>query len=207
MSFFRHTLPLLLLLICFTPSLAQISKGTWLVGGDASFNIPIGDEGAFSWETTLNPRVGYFLGRNFAVGATVPFGYWAMTTRKNATIFTSLNGEFVSLRKRSSLQYGLAPFIRGYFGSSPQWRPFVHVEAGRSRNIFRTVVEDRPTRTNISTSYNAVVGAGLAWFVRDHVALEALLAYRYNTPVSLNTRIYGSSVGITFGLQFYLFKR
>jgi hypothetical protein len=83
----------------------------------------------------------------------------------------------------------------------------MHVEAGRSRYIFETLIEDRPSITTVRSGNSAVAGAGLAWFVRDQIALEALLAYRYNSEAAFNNRNYGSSVGITFGLQFYLFRR
>jgi outer membrane protein len=205
MSISRNALLLFFLLICSAPLLAQTRKGAWLIGGDASFNIPFRSGGTFNWESNLNPRIGYFLGQNFAVGAAVPFGYSASITRKNASVHTWMNGETVSLKRQTALNYGLAPFVRGYFGSS-KWQPFLHAQIGRNRYTFRTVLEDRPTIATGRSHTSAVAGVGLNYFVRDHIGLEAMLAYRYNTVEAYNIDN-GSSVGITFGLQFYLFKR
>ncbi len=208
MSFLRITLPLFLLMISFTPSRAQIRKGAWHVGGDASFAIPFGNGKTFDWECNLNPRVGYFVGKNLAVGAAVPFGYSALTTKKNATVIIPLNGEYVSLRKQSTVYGGLSPFVRRYFGAADaKWRPFLHAEAGRSRYVYQTEIEDRPTVTIARNQLNGQAGVGLTYLVRDHIGLEALLAYRYNAPSPVEVRSYGSSLGLTFGLQFYLFKR
>jgi opacity protein-like surface antigen len=69
---------------------AQTTKGTWLLGGNASFQS-IDEESVF----TLNPNLGYFVADRFAVG---------------------LNAGFTKFNELTTLSLG--PYLKGYFLTS-----------------------------------------------------------------------------------------
>jgi len=81
---------------------AQITKGNWLVGGDATFNSSTvhdkdGNETGKSSGIRIYPNIGHFFFDKFAVGLTPSFFYGE-----------TKNGP-------SNIGYGIGPFARYYF--------------------------------------------------------------------------------------------
>ncbi|SDJ95131.1 Outer membrane protein beta-barrel domain-containing protein [Catalinimonas alkaloidigena] len=142
----------LLALVAFAslPALAQTEQGSVLLGGNASlqFNDP--------FSITVAPNIGVFVRDNFAIGSALSVSYQESSTSR----YTSL---------------GVIPFARLYFGHLPV-RPFVMGNVGYSHERSRS--KTGPGRQ--TSTYNrgiANIGAGLAYFLSDQVALETTLLY------------------------------
>lgn len=156
-----------------------VAKGNWLIGAS------IGNIGHnFKSETftlDINPRAGYFISDNAAIGAQVQLGL---------TVYDG--GE--------EFRYGLTPFVRYYFpeGAAPTHRWFGEAVLGFAGSS----LEDAEGDAIFSAVYG--VGAGYAHFVASNVALEGTLnLIRSNANIDVSN---DSSTGLSFslGLQIYL---
>jgi hypothetical protein len=157
-----------------------VRQGNWLIGAG------IGDIGHnFKSETfTLNiePRAGYFISDNAAIGAQVQLG---------AEFYDG--GEFFS--------YGLTPFIRYYFpeGAAPTHRWFGEALVG----IGGSNQEDAEGDRLLSTVYG--VRAGYAHFVATNVSLEGTLnLVRSHANIDVGSGTSGNT-GLSLGLGFQIY--
>ena len=155
-----------------------VQAGNWIIGGtigDIALNFK-----AESFGFNVNPRAGYFISDNAALGAEVQLGL---------DIYDG--GEI--------WRYGVTPFIRYYFpeGAAPTHRWFGEAIVG----LGGSSVEDSDGDAILSRVYG--LRAGYAHFVAEHVALEAILGYtRSNADISVGVTQAGLGLGI--GLQIYL---
>lgn len=156
-----------------------VAKGNWLVGAS------IGNIGHnFKSETftfDINPRAGFFISDNAAIGAQVQLG-------------------FIAYDGGEDFRYGLTPFVRYYFpeGAAPTHRWFGEAVLGFAGSS----MEDSEGDAIFSAVYG--VGAGYAHFVASNVALEGMLnLIRSNANIDVSN---DSSTGLSFslGLQIYL---
>ncbi|MCJ8166272.1 outer membrane beta-barrel protein [Pontibacter sp. E15-1] len=155
-----------------------VREGNWLVGaniGNIGYNFESNNFGI-----DINPRAGYFLSVNAAIGAEVQLGL---------SIYDG--GE--------EFRYGLTPFARYYFpeGAAPTHRWFAEVLAGFAGSSLEDSEDD--------ASLSSVLGirAGYAHFVSDNVAIEGILGYTStNADISVGNGSSGLNLGI--GLQIYL---
>ncbi|MFD2515576.1 hypothetical protein ACFSRY_17010 [Pontibacter locisalis] len=155
-----------------------IQEGNWLIGASIA---NIGHN--FKSETftlDINPRAGYFLSDNLAIGTQVQLGL---------SIYDG--GE--------EFRYGLVPFARYYFpeGAAPTHRWFGEVVVGFAGSS----EEDSDGDAIFSRVYG--VSAGYAHFVASNVALEGMLNLIRS---SANIDVGGSETGLSLslGLQIYL---
>ncbi len=169
------TLPIaLLLVLSLSHTEAQTLKGDRLIGGSGSFSFN-GD----GMSGMINPNIGWFLKDNFALGA-------------SATLYTYNDWD-----SNSNFQIMLAPFIRYYFNDEGKFRYFGYgkISIGES---FATWYE-QPRNTFLMQGN---VGAGIAHFITDQVALEALVGYsleKIGTNRDMTSQFY-----LSFGLQIHL---
>lgn len=151
-----------------------IQAGNWIVGGSiGSLGYNFSSE---SFNLNLNPKMGYFVMDNIAVGLGAIVG---LSTMKN-------NDDVWS--------YGVVPFARYYFpeGASVTGRFFGEVEAGISGS---TGASD--------ASFLGGVKAGYAHFVTNSVAIEGTLGYTYSKAnISSGSAVTGLGIGL--GFQIYL---
>ncbi|WP_299756997.1 hypothetical protein [uncultured Pontibacter sp.] len=159
-------------------SAEAIREGNWLVGasiGNIGFNF---DSDFFT--LNVNPRAGYFLSDNAAIGTEIQLGL---------DIYDG--GE--------TFRYGLTPFARYYFpeGAAPTHRWFGEVVAG----IGGSSEED----SEGDSVFSGVFGlrAGYAHFVAQNVALEAILGYT-RTSADISVGSGESGLNLALGLQVYL---
>jgi hypothetical protein len=181
---------------------AQTTKGSWLIGGNAYARYEA-DSGPKGWNINMNPMVGYFLGTNFALGLGVP---WSFTSRKNTGnggMIAFIDGQQVEISRTAQLETGLALLIRGYIGGG-RFRPFLQAQPGFSRQVYKTEFRTIPKRRYLQTSAAISGGPGLSYFITDHVGVEALVNAVYNDDVR---NFPPTSIGLYFGLQFYLPKK
>ena len=162
-----------------SPAAAEaISAGNWLIGGTlgaTSFNFE-----TETFNINVQPRAGYFVSENAAVGALVTLG------------LTAADGD-------TDFQYGVAPFVRYYFpeGARPSGRWFGEGSVGFAGSTIGD--DDNPISLTVG------VGAGYAHFISRTVALEGILAYTYNEADITTSGGSGSSgIGLSLGFQIYL---
>lgn len=160
---------------------SAVQKGNWLVGagvGSIGQNFK-----SKTFSIDIQPRAGYFISDNAAVGAQVNLGLQIYN-----------GGEFFS--------YGLTPFIRYYFpeGAAPTHRWFGEAIVGFAGSN----IKDNNNDSAISSVYG--VSGGYAHFVSSNVALEATLnLVRSHANVEVGSGNTGLSLGLAF--QIYLPSR
>ncbi|TXK52639.1 porin family protein [Pontibacter qinzhouensis] len=155
-----------------------IQQGNWMVGanvGNLGFNFK-----SDNFQIDLNPRAGYFISDNAAIGAEAQLG---LQIYDGGEIF----------------RYGLTPFVRYYFpeGAAPTHRWFGEAIAG----IAGSSLKD----SNDDAIFSGVWGlrGGYAHFVASNVALEAILGYT-RTSADINTGNSTSGLSLGLGFQIYL---
>lgn len=151
-----------------------IQAGNWIVGGNlGSLGYNFSTE---SFNVNINPRLGFFILDNIAVGVGAVVG---LTTLENQDNIWS---------------YGLVPFARYYFpeGASLTGRFFGELEAGVSGSTGTT-----------DASFLGGVRGGYAHFVTNSVALEGTLGYTFSKAnISSGNTVTGLGIGL--GFQIYL---
>ncbi|WP_247231955.1 outer membrane beta-barrel protein [Telluribacter sp. SYSU D00476] len=184
----QSTLLLALLTLLSFSSLAQTDQGTWMVGlsGNGSFK-----RAKYSTTTSLQlaPQLGYFIGRNLALGTQFSLDY------THHIFFEDLTHK----AKRTSF-YGLSRYYIGNWKA----RPYVNLMVGRSwnRDII-TYSNGVVSRMREDEAWNTSLGAGVAYFVGPKVAIEADANYRYYLRNDFGRRI-TDAVTLRFGLSLYL---
>ena len=172
----KHFVLTIAMLLCATFTFAQTGAGRLMIGGDAGFNILKQDPHNIV-TIDLNPMLGFFIIDNLPVGASLSFSSY-----KEGDDY-------------SSTGFGIAPFARYYIGPG-NVKLFVHAQFG-----YLTNKSDDPfggDEFKVSGT-QITVGPGLAFFLNDHVAIEALLAYD-----KFGGDFDGSDIGLRIGVQAYL---
>lgn len=161
------------ILIAAVSANAQTEKGKWLVGGTASFHsVKEGSSDAVT-SLTLAPNAGYFVGNNFALGASVQL----TTVQKESTAFA------------------FAPFARYYFAPlGDNAKLFVNGTVGLG--TFKSY------QASSSTGFSTwELSAGPAFFINKNVALEIALAYGQNKFKNVEaTKDFGLKAGFQIHL-------
>ena len=171
-------------LLIISTAFTQTQKGYILVGADlANFSLNF-QEGNTQFSLNLNPKAGWFIKDNILLGPEVNFG---ITTYKGAT----------------AINYGVGAFGRKYFGAeatnltrTTKW--FVEANAGiNGTNLSGDDVEN--TSTN---GLGIGIGPGLAYFLNQNIALEALA--KYNLTVGFGSSTTNNNIGFGLGFMIYL---
>ena len=168
-----------------------LQAGNWLVGagvGSTGYN--------FSTKTyTLNiqPRAGYFVRDNVAIGARVNLGIESSP---------SVNQGTEAAQGGTRFNYGITPFARYYFNqaSTSTGRFFGEGEFGIGGSSKKNSQKEEPITLILGVS------AGYAHFITRTVALEGTLGYTYSKAnISSGATGSGSSgLNVGFGFQIYL---
>ncbi|OKL41570.1 hypothetical protein [Pontibacter flavimaris] len=155
-----------------------VREGNWIIGATIG-NIGFNFESDF-FTLNVNPRAGYFLSDNAAIGTEVQLGL---------DIYDG--GE--------TFRYGLTPFVRYYFpeGAAPTHRWFGEALAG----IAGSSEEDSDGDSVFSGVFG--IRAGYAHFVAQNVALEGILGYTH-TSADISVGNGESGLNLAVGLQVYL---
>lgn len=156
-----------------------VQKGNWLVGANLG---SIGQNfKSKTFDFSVQPRAGYFISDNAAIGAQVELG------------LNRVKGQ------GATFIYGVTPFVRYYFpeGAAPTHRWFGEGLVGFGGTTYNNDDIESP----ISFVYG--VRAGYAHFVASNVALEGTLnLVRSHADISVGTAQTGLSLGLAF--QIYL---
>ena len=155
-----------------------VQKGNWIVGatiGNIGYNFKSENFGL-----DINPRAGYFVSDNAAIGTEVQLGL---------SVYDG--GE--------EFRYGLTPFVRYYFpeGAAPTHRWFGEILAGFAGSS----LEDSEGDAVFSSVFG--LRGGYAHFVASNVAVEGILGFtRTSADISVGNGSGGLNLGV--GLQIYL---
>ena len=155
-----------------------LSTGNWVIGGSlGSIGLNF-SSGTFS--INMVPHAGYFVTDNFALGAQTTLG---LTAYDGGTNFS----------------YGIAPFLRYYFGAGGRasGRFFGELGAG----LAGSSLAGNPSDEAFSGLLN--LRAGYAHFITQNVALEGTLGYNLS-GADLQSVSSVSGLGLIFGFQIYL---
>jgi hypothetical protein len=153
---------------------AQLDKGTWLVGGSASFasnnrelRSSVQYQSADETQLTISPAVGYFLADKFAAGLATSF-VWS---KINYGDVFDPNGNLIAISRSYSNEktFSVGPFARYYF-----------LEKERTFNILAqasyqySLYSFRPF-TGSGYRFSAV--AGPVVYFNSSVGMEFLIGY------------------------------
>lgn len=195
----KNVLTFVLLFGCLNATIAQTSKGQWVIGGSTSFSTEKikGSGGGMSASedgpTKLNfaPQVGTFLMDNLAVGLVIDIQ--SESSKESSGSSTTTSTESTSL---------FGPFVRYYMGSG-NVRFFGEGAFGFGSSKFK---EGTSTESYSLSGYR--LSAGPAIFFGDNASLEATLGYRSvgNTQKEQGQtyRISYNSFGLNVGFRIYL---
>ncbi len=161
---------------------AQTEKDNLMVGANLANIQATFQSGTSTVGISINPKLGYFVRDNFAIGAGINLGL------TGAAGVTTLN-------------YGILPFARYYFTTgtfeSKRTRFFGEVDLGVSG--VNVLASGNNTSTN-GLSFSA--GPGMAYFITPNVGLETLLKLRGITGFGNSTFAFQPELNL--GFQIYL---
>lgn len=182
---------------------SQLTKGNWLVGGNASFSsanstykTPNLSQKSDELNLSLSPNVGYFLLNKFALGLTPTFS-WNKSEGGDAI---DNNGNVIGSGGSSNVQrFLIGPFARYYVLSTE--KPFnILVSAAYQFGTYSS----KPTKGTVN---NFSFGAGPVIFFNSSVGLEFLLGYGSRTEdVDGNYKSTQKGMQIGIGFQIHLEK-
>lgn len=152
---------------------AQTEKGDVLVGGNLGFQT-----GENSNQFNLSPNIGFFVAKNFALGAALNFN-------------SSKQGNI------SSSTFGLGPFARYYFGQT-MTKPFLVTEV----DFLSTTIKTGESKLS-NNGFGWLLGLGFAAFINESVAVEAVSGYNYNKFKNVDG---SGGFALRLGFQVYLGK-
>ena len=160
---------------------AQITKGNWMVGGDASFNSATvhdsdGNETGKSNGVRIYPNIGHFVADKFAVGLIPSFSYGK-----------TKNGP-------SNISFGIGPFARYYFLKKDNR---INILADANYIYYYSETDGAFPRHNSSFTAKS----GVVLFFNNSVALEFTLGYNIDNFSTVTNRI-----NLGFGFQIHLEK-
>jgi hypothetical protein len=177
----RKAYLLLLFSIVAIISHAQLTKGSWLIGGSASFESTkyTGDDDNTTTLVQVMPGAGYFFMDKLAGGLRTSLAY------------KSNDGD-------SFRDLGIGPFARYYF-----------LPAVKTTNVFAEahflVGSEKYKNFDAESKTRFGVAAGPAFFLNKHIAVEAMLYWQSLKHAGDEGRY--NSVGLSIGLQAYLFAK
>ena len=159
---------------------AQIQKGNVLVGGDIA-GLHFGGGGYFN--VSIDPKVGFFIRDNVAVGAYVNFG---LTTAKGS---------------EHTYNYGVGALAR-YYINDPKTNVLKHGRLFFEGNVG---IEGTNTKDSSTNGLGLGIGPGYAYFITPNIGLETLL--KYNGIVGFGNQATSSTVNLNIGFQIYLGRK
>lgn len=161
---------------------AQITKGNWMVGGNAGLNYIASKDNNNTTVINLSPNIGYFILDKFAIGTLLNYDY-----EVSKSSFGTIESESTNL----------GPFLRYYFFKKDA---VTNIFLEPSYNFS---LQNENKNTVLSSKVGSVI------FLNSSVGLEISLKYsKYNFKYS-NSLIPDSTSNhfmLGFGLQIHLEK-
>lgn len=172
--------------------IAQILKGSYLVGGSADASLSF-NYTTRSLNVSLQPTFAAFVVNNFAIGAIYSFGISGSHTPAVGT---------VPAKETNGFNTSLGPYLKYYIGKK-------RMKGVLSGNAGFAITTGLRTETNRSPSqaylgFTAGGTAGMAYFFNEHISLEPCF---YFTASGYQTILPTTRMGISLGLFAVLTKR
>ena len=168
----------------FNKASAQLQQGNLLVGASLA-DMKLGlQSNNTSFSLTIDPKIGFFIQDNIAIGAEVKLGF---STDDASTI----------------INYGIGAFGRYYISD----KRMVLMKHARFFGEASAGIDGKNTDPKNAGAYNTN-GLGLgfgpvvAYFLTPNIGLEALLNYELTVGLGNSTTI--SQFGLKVGFQIYL---
>ncbi len=171
----KNVYALLLTLAVVSNVFAQTEEGVWMVGGN--ININTGDNAT---TVDFTPSAAFFVMRNLAVGGNITLS-------------------FSKLGDNKLTRFGVGPMTRWYFGKNSNVKPFAHGEFG-----IVSLKTETPSGSSTENGLQYLLALGLAGFLNQNVALEALAGYDH---VKLSDFEGDGGFAFRLGFQVYLRPR
>lgn len=205
---------MLCLLSVSMPAFSQISRGTSTIGGGVSASYRstkyANHNKATQTTFTLRPDYGVFVIDNLCVGASLS----GTLSRYNDSY--SLNDQELNNVAKS---LGIGPFVRYYLAFNNKLYGIAHagynIEWSRYESEFPYVEAELASTSSSYRTSTWGIGAGLAYFLTPHTALEGMLGYagrRHKVTDPDENFIYPSSrektgtFSLSVGLRIFLHK-
>ena len=166
---------------------SQITKGNWLVGGNATFSSQTEKINSIATDVisssiVASPNIGYFIFDKFAGGARISVNYNQI----------KYNGS-----SARSTNFGIGPFLRYYF-LKPDARVNVFAESAYQ---YITITNNSTTSTSEKDHFFAF-SAGPVIYFNSTVGIEFTAGYQlYNGSNSTNTRTVSFNIGFQIHLE------
>jgi opacity protein-like surface antigen len=185
---------LLLMTFLLTDARAQISKGSFLLGSNLSFNASNiteknknGNKNVLpsTYSLSVNPKLGYFVMENLSIGIDINFIYTRDTTSNSSE--TSSRTHFL-----------MGPFGRYYFLLNDNLYLFFEANVGLGLTS---------TPELSKTLLGAGAGPGLSFFLTDNVALETMAKYNYFQTSGTDQTETINNLNMSIGMIYYFRAR
>lgn len=184
--FMKKTFSFLLagIFILSIPGFSQTQKGNILAGGNIG-NINLGLKKGTGFSLTINPKLGFFIKDNVAIGPDVLLG---VSTSPGTTTF----------------DYNVGGLARYYFSDKQNLTPLKHSSFFVEGNlgIGGSNTSNGGGNTN---GLGLGIGPGYAYFITPNIGLETLL--KYNGLVGFGNLASQSELNLSVGFQVYLPSR
>lgn len=178
-------------------SYAQITKGNWLVGGNAAFShakFKSPDMNLYNSTTvTVAPNIGYFLWDKFCSGIKISFQLNKQDYPDNST-----NGS-ISYSSKTQF-YNIGPFVR-YYLLKPDKLANVVIEVSYQHQMRKDISPNSNTKQNANMF---MISGGPVVYFNSSIGMEFTIGYahqRFDRNVGSNNYIQAS-----LGLQVHLRK-
>jgi long-subunit fatty acid transport protein len=183
---------------------AQTNKGSFLIGGDASFTSSTtssnGNETKLT-QISINPTVGYFIIDNLVVGASLPMSY-----AKSKFSLTQFDSKTTSLTLGPLVRYYIPVGKVAFFAEGIYAFGIIDTEWP----IFDPIMGSIVVMNNNGKDKKLSLGIGTTYFVNESVGIEVGLFYTHRKTEYENSEIIPDydteAFNIRVGLQFYLVR-
>lgn len=197
---------------------AQTEEGRGLAGGSFSFGTSKvkGENNAVN-NFTVTPRIGYFVGNNFALGVEFPLSL-SKLHGVNYTRWNEEEGYYENVTRPREFNFGISAFGRKYFDIKNHWKVFA--QANLTFQIISTKLIDDDGYLIRNSGRLKGIGAslspGVAYFFSDRLGIDfsfpAVSFFHqsyydanssYNYPKTNNVRLALENFTPTFGIHAY----
>ncbi|OFX42212.1 MAG: hypothetical protein A2046_03860 [Bacteroidetes bacterium GWA2_30_7] len=156
-------------IFCATICFSQTNKGDILlnISGNGYYNY----KDLAQFNISLNPKIGWFVINNFAIGVGTGYSYFYSKQ------FSSPYSPYISFQNSNTLELG--PFLR-YYGPIKKHAVFAHI-CPLFGNSFIKEKNSNSKKYHLSKSqfFNFNIGMGYTYFITKNVGIEILPMFQY----------------------------
>lgn len=216
-----------LTVLSMSSAFSQTDKGQKFIGGQMNLQgstSAIVDVNMLNNSQNFNvnvvPSLGFFVKDNFAVGATLNYGYSRSTLRRETPV-VGLPFSYISNNQNTSNGFGIGGFARYYFDLSDKFSFFLNGGLNYTYSIQENITtENNPSdgnpgtpisRTNLLNTANIGVSPGFVFFVTPKFGIQTSIGsvyYQFTNSHSKQAPTYTSNManyGFNFNLTSFYF--